>query len=78
MGYVMARHETAVPHIAWGYFESSGQVAATLTVPGSGDTNAMHRLKNVLEDSVPIVHISADIDPADAGRSRFRRSTRNV
>ncbi|MDR9381373.1 MAG: thiamine pyrophosphate-binding protein [Natronomonas sp.] len=61
--YVMARHETAIPHIAWGYYESGGGVAATLTVPGPGDTNAAHGLKNALNDGVPIVHISTDSDP---------------
>lgn len=68
MRYVMARHETAVPHIAWGYYETSGTPAATLTVPGPGETNAMHGLKNALEDSVPIVHVSADVDPEDRER----------
>ena len=68
MTYVMARHETAIPHVAWGYYEASGRPAATLTVPGPGDTNAMHGLKNALEDCVPIVHVSADIDPADRGK----------
>jgi len=66
--YVMARHETAIPHVAWGYYETCGRPAATLTVPGPGDTNAMHGLKNAYEDCVPIVHISADTDPADRGK----------
>ncbi|AZH26181.1 thiamine pyrophosphate-binding protein [Haloplanus aerogenes] len=66
--YVMARHETAIPHIAWGHYESGGGMAATLTVPGPGDTNAMHGLKNAFEDCVPMVHISADVDPDDRGR----------
>jgi len=65
--YVMARHETAIPHIAWGHYESGGRMAATLTVPGPGDTNAMHGLKNALEDCVPLIHISADVDPDDRG-----------
>lgn len=69
MRYVMARHETAIPHIAWGYYESSGAPAATLTVPGPGETNAMHGLKNAYEDSVPIVHIGADVDPNERGKS---------
>ncbi|MFC4360385.1 thiamine pyrophosphate-binding protein [Halobium salinum] len=68
MRYVMARHETAVPHIAWGYYEASGRPAATLTVPGPGDTNAMHGLKNAYEDSVPILHVSADVDPDERGK----------
>lgn len=66
--YVMARHETAIPHIAWGYYEAGGVPAATITVPGPGETNAMHGLKNAAQDCVPIVHISADIDPADRGK----------
>ena len=66
--YVMCRHETAIPHVAWGYHEVSGRTAATLTVPGPGDTNAMHGLKNAAEDCVPIVHVSADADPAERGK----------
>lgn len=68
MDYAMARHETAIPHVAWGYYETSGRVAATLTVPGPGETNAMHGLKNALEDGVPVVHIAADVDPDERGR----------
>jgi acetolactate synthase-1/2/3 large subunit len=34
MSYVMARHETAIPHIAWGYYEASDTMAATVTIPG--------------------------------------------
>lgn len=69
MDYVMARHETAIPHVAWGYYESGGGVAATLTVPGPGDTNAMHGLKNAYDDCVPILHVSADVNPEDRGKS---------
>lgn len=68
MMYMMARHETSIPHIAWGYYEASGKPAATLTVPGPGDTNAMHGLKNAYEDCVPVIHISADTDPEDRGK----------
>lgn len=57
--YVMARHETSIPHIAWGYYEVSGTPAATLTVSGPGNTNAMHGLKNAYDDCIPIIHISA-------------------
>jgi acetolactate synthase-1/2/3 large subunit len=68
MRYVMARHETAVPHVAWGYHEAGGGLAATLTVPGPGDTNAMHGLKNALEDCVPLIHVSAEVNPEDRGK----------
>ncbi|MFB6300636.1 MAG: thiamine pyrophosphate-binding protein [Halobacteriales archaeon] len=68
LSYVQAHHETAIPHIAWGHYEAGGSIAATLTVPGPGDTNAMHGLKNALNDGVPIIHIAADVDPGDRGR----------
>jgi len=68
MRYVMARHETAIPHVAWGHYEVSGVPAATLTVPGPGETNAMHGLKNALNDCVPIVHVTGDAHPDDRGR----------
>lgn len=69
MKYVMARHETSVPHVAWGYYEASGSPAATLTIPGPGDTNSMHGLKNAAEDCVPLIHISADVNPEERGKS---------
>lgn len=34
-----------------GYYEAGGEIAATLTLPDSGDTNLMHGLKNALGDS---------------------------
>lgn len=68
MTYIMARHETAIPHVAWGYYETTGRPAATLTVPGPGDTNAMHGLKNAYDDRVPVIHLSADINPEDRGK----------
>jgi len=66
--YVMARHETAIPHMAWGYYEANRQMAATITVPGPGDTNAAHGLKNALNDNVPIIHISPIPAPDDFGK----------
>lgn len=68
IGYLMARHEVSIPHVAWGYHESGGGLAATLTVPGPGDTNAAHGLKNALNDSVPILHLSADSGADERGR----------
>ena len=67
--YVMARHETAIPHVAWGYHESGGGIAATLTVPGPGETNAAHGLKNAFDDCVPMIHLTADVNPDERGRS---------
>ncbi|GAB6880585.1 acetolactate synthase large subunit [Halorubrum gandharaense] len=62
--FVVARHETAVTHQAWGYAESSspGTMAATVVVPGPGDMNAMNGLKNALNDNVPMVHIAVETE----------------
>ena len=62
--FVVARHETAVTHQAWGYAESSapGEMAATVVVPGPGDMNAMNGLKNALNDAVPIVHLAVETE----------------
>lgn len=67
MDYVMARHETAVTHQAWGYNQTSGEMAATLVVPGPGDMNAMNGLKNALNDCAPLLHISIETDPEVRG-----------
>jgi acetolactate synthase-1/2/3 large subunit len=63
ISYVMARHETALSHQAWGYGQSSGRMAATLVVPGPGDMNAMNGLKNALNDCTPLLHLSIETDP---------------
>jgi acetolactate synthase-1/2/3 large subunit len=65
--YVVARHETAVSHQAWGYAETSGRPAATVTIPGPGDMNAMNGLKNALNDCTPLVHIAVETDPEIRG-----------
>lgn len=72
--FVMARHETAVTHAAWGYAESSGRPAATLVVPGPGDLNASNGLMNALTDCNPIVHLAAETDPADRGRGAIHEA----
>lgn len=63
IAYVMARHETAVSHQAWGYSQTSGDMAATLVVPGPGDMNAMNGLKNSLNDCTPLLHLSIETNP---------------
>ena len=62
--FVVARHETAVTHQAWGYAETSspGEMAATVVVPGPGDMNAMNGLKNALNDAVPMVHVAVETE----------------
>lgn len=61
--YVVARHETAVSHAAWGYAETSGRPAATIVIPGPGDMNAMNGLKNAKNDCTPLIHIAVETDP---------------
>ncbi|WP_121741527.1 thiamine pyrophosphate-binding protein [Natronorubrum halophilum] len=65
--FVVARHETAVTHQAWGYAETSGRPAATAVVPGPGDMNAMNGLKNALNDCTPLVHIAVETEPEVRG-----------
>jgi acetolactate synthase-1/2/3 large subunit len=60
--FVVARHETAVSHQAWGYAETTGRPAATVVVPGPGDMNAMNGLKNALNDCTPLVHLAVETD----------------
>jgi len=61
--FVVARHETAVTHQAWGYAETSGRPAATLVVPGPGDMNAMNGLRNALLDGTPMLHLAVETEP---------------
>ena len=65
--FVMARHETAVSHQAWGYAETSGRMAATVVIPGPGDMNAMNGLKNALNDCTPLLHIAVETEPEIRG-----------
>ncbi|HET7323565.1 MAG TPA: thiamine pyrophosphate-binding protein, partial [Halococcus sp.] len=61
--YVVARHETAVSHQAWGFAETSGRPAATIVIPGPGDMNAMNGLRNAQNDCTPLLHIAIETEP---------------
>jgi acetolactate synthase-1/2/3 large subunit len=65
--FTMARHETAVSHSAWGYAETSGEMAGTIVVPGPGDMNAMNGLKNALNDCTPLLHLAVETEPEIRG-----------
>ena len=65
--FVVARHETAVSHEAWGYAETSGEMAATIVIPGPGDMNAMNGLKNALNDCTPLLHLAIETEPEIRG-----------
>jgi acetolactate synthase-1/2/3 large subunit len=62
--FVVARHETAVTHQAWGYAETGGPeaMAATVVVPGPGDMNAANGLKNAMNDCVPLIHLAVETE----------------
>jgi acetolactate synthase-1/2/3 large subunit len=62
--FVVARHETAVTHQAWGYAEigGPGAMAATVVVPGPGDMNAMNGLKSAKNDCVPLIHLAVETE----------------
>ena len=62
--FVVARHETAVTHQAWGYAETGGPgaMAATVVVPGPGDLNATNGLKNATNDCVPLIHLAVETE----------------
>jgi len=65
--FVVARHETAVTHQAWGYAETSGDIAGTVVVPGPGDMNAMNGLKNAYNDCTPLIQVSVETSPGIRG-----------
>jgi len=82
--FVVARHETAVTHQAWGYAETSdpGAMAASIVVPGPGDMNAMNGLKNALNDCVPLLHLAVETEREVRGGDGIhetppRRTTRS-
>ncbi|WP_435073530.1 thiamine pyrophosphate-binding protein [Halorubrum sp. HHNYT27] len=65
--FVMARHETAVSHQAWGFAETSEEMAGTVVIPGPGDMNAMNGLKNALNDCTPLLHMAVETEPEIRG-----------
>ncbi|OLZ39419.1 acetolactate synthase [Natrinema saccharevitans] len=76
--FVVARHETAVSHEAWGYAETSGKIAATAVIPGPGDMNAMNGLKNALNDCTPMIHIAVETDPEIRGGDGIHETPPNT
>ncbi|WP_323171186.1 thiamine pyrophosphate-binding protein [Natrialba sp. PRR66] len=76
--FIMARHETAVSHQAWGYAESSGGLAATVVIPGPGDMNAMNGLKNAKNDCTPLVHMAVETDPDIRGGDGIHETPPNT
>lgn len=76
--YVMARHETNVSHQAWGYAESSGEMAATVVIPGPGDLNATNGLKNARNDCTPLLHIAVETEPSIRGGDAIHETPPNT
>lgn len=76
--FVMARHETNVSHQSWGFAETSGEMAATVVIPGPGDMNAMNGLKNALNDCTPILHIAVETEPEVRGGNGIHETPPNT
>lgn len=78
INFVVARHETAVSHQAWGYAETSHGMAATVVIPGPGDMNAMNGLKNALNDCTPLIHIAIETEPELRGGDAIHETPPNT
>lgn len=76
--FVMARHETAAPHSAWGYAETSDNLAATVVIPGPGDMNSMNGLKNALNDCTPLLHLAVETEPYVRGGDGIHETPPNT
>ncbi len=61
---VVPRHEQGAAYMADGYARASGRVAACITVPGPGVTNALSGVGQAYSDSSPLVLVAGQI-PSD-------------
>lgn len=60
--HYLIRNEQAATMIAAGYARASGRLAAALTVPGPGATNASTGLADALNDCVPVLLVTGGIE----------------
>ena len=66
--HVLVRHEQAAGFMADGYARATGKVGVCLTTAGPGATNAATAIAEAYADSVPVLHLSAQIDSKRLGR----------
>ncbi|MFI4935681.1 MAG: thiamine pyrophosphate-binding protein [Caulobacterales bacterium] len=59
MRFVAIRHEAAAAYMAAGLYQTTGQVAATLTNPGPGTANLLPGVVNARHEGTPLIAITA-------------------
>lgn len=62
IGHMTVRHEQAAAFMADGYARASGRIAAVLTLPGPGVTNAYTGLGEAHSDSSPLLLLSTQVN----------------
>jgi len=62
--HVLVRHEQAAAFMADGYARASGKVGVCLTTAGPGATNAATAIAEAYDDSVPVLHLSGQVEAA--------------
>ena len=59
--HVLVRHEQAAGFMADGYARATGKVGVCLTTAGPGATNAATAIASAYSDSVPVLHLTAQV-----------------
>ena len=59
--HVLVRHEQAAGFMADGYARATGKVGVCLTTAGPGATNAATAIASTYSDSVPVLHLTAQV-----------------
>ena len=66
--FITTRHEQATTYMADGYARASGQVGASMMVPGPGLQNASAGIGNAYAASSPVLVISGQINRDNIGK----------
>lgn len=65
IGYLMARHEVSIPHVAWGYHESGGGLSAD----SGADERGRHPIHEIEPSTFDTV-VKANVDVTEPSRLR--------
>ncbi|HQK95815.1 MAG TPA: thiamine pyrophosphate-binding protein, partial [Armatimonadota bacterium] len=71
VNHVLVRHEQTAGFAADGYARASGRIACAITTAGPGATNLATPLAEALSDAIPLLAVTADVDPESAGRGAY-------
>lgn len=71
VSHVLVRHEQTAGFAADGYARASGRIACAITTAGPGATNLATPLAEALSDAIPLLAVTADVDPESAGRGAY-------